>query len=162
MRLLIHYKKHQNTMETTSVTIENLNDLVAIHNDRVTGYQDALKDLQDGDAGLRELFTNCIGESHQFKMELGTEIQALGGEIETGTTLSGKLYRTWMSVKDAFGKTEKSVLESCEFGEDAAQKAYKSALEDESLPSYLTVILIRQQSVLKQAHDKIKALRDQQ
>jgi len=149
-------------METTSITVENLNDLIAIHNDRITGYQDALKDLKNDDGELRELFTNCIAESHQFKMELGTEVQVLGGDIETGTTFSGKLHRTWMSVVDAFGKTDKSVLENCEFGEDATQKAYKTALEDDTLPSYLTVTLMKQQGVLKQAHDRVKALRDQQ
>ncbi|GAB3908232.1 PA2169 family four-helix-bundle protein [Mucilaginibacter boryungensis] len=147
-------------METTSVTVENLNDLIEIHNDRITGYEKALNDLKEEDTELRELFTNCIGESHQFKMELGTEVQSLGGEIETGTTISGKIYRVWMSVKDALGSSNQSVLESCEFGEDAAQKAYKMVLEDDSLPTYLREILTRQQSVLKAAHDKVKALRD--
>ncbi len=149
-------------METTSITIENLNDLIEIHNDRITGYEDALRDLKEDDTELKYVFKNCISESHQFKMELGTEIQALGGEIEKGTTVSGKIHRAWMSVKDAFGKTNRSVLENCEFGEDAAQKAYKTVLEDETLPAYLQQTLIRQQSVLKAAHDKIKELRDTQ
>ncbi|QKJ29231.1 PA2169 family four-helix-bundle protein [Mucilaginibacter mali] len=147
-------------METTSVTIENLNDLVQIHNDRIAGYEKALKDLENGDVTLKDLFTGLIAQSHQFKMELGTEVNALGGEMETDTSLSGKIHRTWMSVTDAFGKTDRSILENCEFGEDATQKAYKAALEDDTLPSYLQIVLIRQQSVLKGAHDKIKALRD--
>ena len=147
-------------METTSATIENLNDLIQINNDRIQGYEDAIKDLKDGDTELKSLFTNLIGESHQFKLELGTEVQTLGGDIETDTTFSGKIHRAWMSVKDAFGKTEKSVLENCEFGEDAILKAYKSALEDETLPAYVREIVTRQQGVLQTAHDKVKALRD--
>jgi uncharacterized protein (TIGR02284 family) len=147
-------------METTSVTIENLNDLVQLHNDRIVGYEKALKDLQENDTELKYLFTNLIGESHEFKMELGTEIQVLGGDIETDTTFSGKIHRAWMSIKDSLG-SDKSVLENCEFGEDAIQKAYKAALEDESMPAYLGEILTRQQGVLKAAHDKVKALRDQ-
>lgn len=147
-------------METTSVTVENLNDLIQIHNDRIAGYEKALKDLENNDAGLKNTFTDLIAQSHQFKMELGTEVNALGGEMETDTSLTGKIHRTWMSVKDAFGKTDKSVLENCEFGEDATLKAYKAALDDDTLPSYLQIVLIRQQSVLKGAHDKIKALRD--
>jgi uncharacterized protein (TIGR02284 family) len=149
-------------METTSATVENLNDLVAIHNDRIEGYEKALKDLQEEDAVLRTLFTDCISQSHKFKMELGTEIQSLGGDIETGTTLSGKVYRAWMGVKDAFGSSNKSVLDNCEFGEDAAQKAYKTVLEDESVPAYLREVLTRQQSELKISHDEVKALRDSQ
>ncbi|MES2279580.1 MAG: PA2169 family four-helix-bundle protein [Bacteroidota bacterium] len=149
-------------METTSVTVENLNDLIRIHNDRIAGYEKALNDLKDGDAELRNLFTSLVGESHRLKMELGTEVGALGGEMETDTSFSGKIHRAWMSVKDAFGSTDKTVLENCEFGEDAAQKAYKTALEDDTMPTYLQAILIRQQAILKGAHDKIKALRDQQ
>jgi uncharacterized protein (TIGR02284 family) len=149
-------------METTSVTVENLNDLIEIHNDRIAGYEKAINDLKDGNPELKALFTNLIGESHQFKMELGTEVQALGGEIETGTTMSGKVYRAWMGLKDAFGSSDKTVLESCEFGEDAAQKAYETVLEDDTMPAYLQATLTRQQAILKAAHDKIKALRDQQ
>lgn len=147
-------------METTSNSIENLNDLIAIHNDRIKGYEDALKGLKDNDGQLRSVFTECIGQSHKFKMELGTEVSALGGDIETETTTSGKIHRAWLSVKDAFGKTNKSILENCEFGEDAAQKAYTTVLDEESLAAYLKQTLIQQQTVLKSAHDKIKALRD--
>jgi uncharacterized protein (TIGR02284 family) len=147
-------------METTSVTVENLNDLIQIHNDRIAGYEKALKDLDQDDQELKTLFSNLIGESHQFKMELGTEVQALGGDIETDTSFSGKIHRAWMSVKDAFGNANKSVLENCEFGEDATLKAYASALDDESLPTYVREIVMREQGVLQAAHDKVKALRD--
>lgn len=146
-------------METTSITIENLNDLIQLHNDRIVGYEKALKDLDQDENELHTLFTNLIGESHKFKLALGTEVQALGGEMETDTTFSGKIHRAWMSIKDAMGDNT-SVLENCEFGEDAMQKAYRSALEDESMPAYLRETLTRQQGVLKAAHDKIKALRD--
>jgi len=149
-------------METTSITVENLNDLVQIHNDRIAGYEKAMKDLKESDGELKGLFARLIGESHKFKMELGTEVNALGGEMETDTSFSGKIHRAWMSVKDTFGSTNKSVLENCEFGEDAIQKAYKTALEDDTMPGYLSAILTRQQSELKSAHDKIKVLRDQQ
>lgn len=148
-------------METTTVTIENLNDLIQIHNDRTVGYERALKDLKDEDTELRNVFTNMVNESHQFKMELATEVAALGGEIETGTTLSGKIHRAWMSMIDSFSsKTAKSVLENCEFGEDATLKAYEAALNDDTLPSYVREIISRQQTVMQAAHDKIKALRD--
>ena len=147
-------------METTSITIENLNDLIRIHNDRIAGYEHALNELQQDDAELKQLFTNLISESHQFKMELGTEVGALGGDMESNTSESGKIHRALMSLKEAFGGNNKTLLENCEYGEDITQKAYKSALEDEYLPAYLQQMLVRQQSILKAAHDKVKALRD--
>jgi uncharacterized protein (TIGR02284 family) len=150
-------------MENTSATIETLNDLIQIHNDRVEGYERSLKDLKDEDADLKYLFTNLIGESHQFKLEIATEVAVLGKDIETGTTTSGALHRTWIDVKTAFtGHSKKSVLEECEFGEDAILKAYKTALEQEALPAYIREILTKQQPVLQAAHDQIKALRDQE
>jgi uncharacterized protein (TIGR02284 family) len=51
-------------------------------------------------------------------------------------------------------------LASCEFGEDAAQKAYKTALEDEDLPADLRSLVTEQKTALKTSHDLIKQYRD--
>jgi len=66
-----------------------------------------------------------------------------------------------MNVKAAFtGKDRHSILESCEYGEDAAQKAYKSAATSSKLPGYLKEMISKQQNSLKNAHDEVKAMRD--
>ncbi|MBP8067745.1 MAG: DUF2383 domain-containing protein, partial [Pedobacter sp.] len=82
-------------METRTENAEILNDLVQINNDRVAGYEKAIAELKFEDADLKTLFVKMIGESHTHKMALATEVQALGEEIETGTTNSGKIYRAW-------------------------------------------------------------------
>src|SRR5882757_10211291 len=106
-------------MDRTQAAIETLNDLILINNDRIKGYEHATKELKDKDSELKHLFTNMIAKSHQFKMEIATEVAALGHDIERGTSTSGKLHRTWLDVKAAFsGHSKKSVLEECEFGED--------------------------------------------
>ena len=88
---------------------------------------------------------------------------AEGDEPEEGTTIRGKIYRAWMGVKATFsGKDRKSVLESCEFGEDAAQRAYQSALEEDDLSSDVRQLLEQQKATLREAHDKVKKLRDAQ
>jgi len=92
---------------------------------------------------------------------LGQEIQALGGTMDEGTTNSGKIYRAWMDVKAVFtGHSRQAVLENCEFGEDAAQKAYKMALGEDDLPAFLRETLTKQKQTLKASHDEIRALRD--
>lgn len=149
-------------METKTVSAEVLNDLIQINNDRIAGYERAIEELKEGDADLKTLFVKMIGESHQHKMALATEVQALGEEAEDGTTTSGKIYRAWMDVKAVFtGNDRKAVLENCEFGEDAAQKAYKMALEEE-LPANLRTLVSDQKAALRQSHDEIKRLRDSQ
>lgn len=94
-------------------------------------------------------------------MELATEVQRYGSDIETGTTNSGKIYRVWMDVKAIFtGHDRKTVLNNCEFGEDAAQKAYKMALDEDNLSEDVRALITKQKAQLRVSHDEIKALRD--
>ncbi|MBC7588705.1 MAG: PA2169 family four-helix-bundle protein, partial [Chitinophagaceae bacterium] len=118
-------------------------------------------ELDENSTDLKQLFLSMIDESRRMKMDLGNEIQVDGGTIESGSTTMGKIYRGWMDVKAAFsGHSRKSVLENCEFGEDAAQKAYKSALSEEDIPKHIRLMLSEQKDALKVSHDEIKTLRD--
>ncbi|MDB5017440.1 MAG: family four-helix-bundle protein [Mucilaginibacter sp.] len=148
-------------MENYKETIETLNDLVEINNDRIRGYEKAIKDTGDENPELKQLFVNHIAESQKFKIELGTEVEVLGKDIENHTTTSGKLHRTWMQLKEAFtGHSTKSILEECEFGEDAIIKAYETAIEDDHTPAYIREILSEHLGFLQEAHDEVKSLRD--
>lgn len=149
-------------METRTITAEILNDLVQINNDRIVGYERAIEELKPEDADLKSVFLQMIDESRKLKMVLGTEVQQMGEDIEEGTTNSGKIYRIWMDVKATFtGHDRKTILNNCEFGEDAAQNAYRMALKEE-LPASIRSLITEQQSQLKISHDKIKAMRDAQ
>lgn len=142
----------------------NLNDLIRINHDRVVGYEKALEELKDGDGDLKTLFQRYIGESRQYAQELTQEVTRLGGDPAEGTTNSGKIYRVWMDLKAAItGKDRKAILENCEFGEDAAQKAYDLALNaDVELEPSLRDLIVRQKAVLRTGHDEVKRLRDLQ
>ena len=147
-------------METTSKEI--LNDLILINNDRIVGYEKAMHELKEEDADLKILFLDMIDESRNYKMELATEVIAGGEDADNGTTNAGKIYRIWMDVRAAFtGHDRKAILSNCEFGEDAAQKAYKMALDSDNLPAYLRVMLEEQKQSLKLSRDQIKALGEQ-
>jgi uncharacterized protein (TIGR02284 family) len=148
-------------MKSTMHNTETLNDLIEINNDRVAGYNKAAEQTKDED--LRSLFSKYAAQSSEFVGELRRHVAEEGEEPEEGTTERGKIYRAWMSVKGTFsGNDRKSVLSSCEFGEDAAQKAYNSALEDEDLSSDVRQLIEQQKATLREAHDKIKSLRDAQ
>jgi len=150
-------------MENNQRFAEVLNDLIQINNDRITGYEKALKELKDSDADLREIFSGYIDQSRNLRNALGTEVQALGVKMDDGTTASGKIYRAWMDVKALFtGKDRQTVLNNCEYGEDAAQKAYNEALKTDKLPAYIYALVNRQKDELKKAHDEIRSLRDQE
>ncbi|GAA0879170.1 hypothetical protein GCM10009119_21380 [Algoriphagus jejuensis] len=148
-------------MNTTTDTAEILNDLVQINNDRIEGYQKAIENLKAEDQDLKTLFMSLITESQKCKTELSNELTTLNAPTTESSTTSGKIYRAWMDVKAAFtGHDRKSVLENCEFGEDAAQKAYKDAANDPELSAYLRDLVMDQKRTLRQSHDKIKQLRD--
>jgi len=149
-------------MENSATNREILNDLIEINNDRVKGYEKAIEELKVEDSDLKSLFVEMVGQSHKHKAALAQEVQVLGGEAETGTTTSGKIYRAWMDVKAAFtGHDRETVLNNCEFGEDAAQKAYKMALDTDGLSAHLNSLIAEQKADLRLSHDQIKALRDQ-
>lgn len=149
-------------MSQSEQTAEIVNDLVKINNDRIEGYKRAADEAKDTDADLKALFSEMVSQSTGFRQELAAVVSSAGKEPETGTRTDGKIYRAWMDVKAAFsGNSRKAVLENCEFGEDAAQKAYRSALSsDGDLSAEARTLLTRQQQLLKASHDRIKAMRD--
>ena len=150
-------------METTEKdTVSLLNDLVVINNDRIEGYKKAADETEETeDVDLKVLFNAMAGESRKFKTELTGEISKLGGSVEEGTKASGKLYRAWMDIKSALtGKDRKSIISSCEFGEDAALEEYEDVLKSEELAMECRGLVIKQKGEIQASHDKIKALRD--
>nr|MBC7612187.1 PA2169 family four-helix-bundle protein [Pseudopedobacter sp.] len=145
------------------MTSEILNDLVQINNDRMVGYEKALSELNDQDNDLKFLFLEMIHHSRSYKMALSTELNVLGTKTDADTTIGGKIYRAWMDIKVLFtGSDRKTILNNCEFGEDAAQNAYKMALADEDLPAHIRSLITEQKQELKLDHDQIKASRDQE
>ncbi|MEP6700734.1 MAG: PA2169 family four-helix-bundle protein [Bacteroidota bacterium] len=150
-------------MEKNEKIAEVLNDLIEINNDRIEGYEKAAKETASEDADLRSVFTAMADESKTYAAELKKHVQIAGEEPAEGTTQRGKIYRVWMDVKAAVtGKNRKSILDSCEFGEDAAQRAYNTALETEELSPEVRTLITEQKSMLRKSHDKIKAMRDTQ
>ncbi|MGZ3899094.1 MAG: ferritin-like domain-containing protein [Bacteroidia bacterium] len=147
-------------METNdSQTIALLNDLIRINNDRIEGYERAVNDTED--PKLKSLFYTMAQESRKFKNELLTEVIKLGGTPEEGTTVSGKVFRTWMDFKSALaGNDRKAIISSCESGEDTAIHTYKEVLDSGKLPSRFFTIVKDQHKALQQSHDRIKLMRD--
>lgn len=142
--------------------VEVLNDLIRINRDRIAGYEKAVENVEEGDAVLRTLFYQLSDESQKLKEELADEVRSYGGEPADDTTMSGKIYRAWMEVKDTFSSDDaKSALEACEYGEDAAQKAYAEALEEsKDFPDKVRRIIQDQKDMLRLSHDLIRNKRD--
>lgn len=142
-------------------TVDALNTLVEINNDRFEGYQTAAKETEEQD--LKTLFGRFAQDSSKCRQELANEITKLGGTPVEGTKTTGKLFRAWMDVKAAItGKDRQAILKSCEFGENNALETYESVLKNDTehlSPGHVSMIQT-QMSLLKGDHSKVKSMRD--
>ena len=144
----------------TEKSIDILNSLIQINNDRIEGYETASKEADETD--LKTLFSHFTETSLKCKAELVAEVKRLGGKPTEGTTTSGKFYRVWMDIKSAItGSNRKAIVNSCEYGEDVAVQTYNDALShSENLTPEQLMMIKEQHSAIKANHDKIKNLRD--
>jgi uncharacterized protein (TIGR02284 family) len=149
-------------MEQQEEIISVLNDLIRINNDRVVGYERAVKEAKDLDVDLIAIFNEMADQSRKYTAQLVQEVGRLGGEAASDTTVSGKVYRVWMDLKAAIsGKDRETILGNCEFGEDVAQRAYEAALESDAyMTTEIRQLISTQKSDLKTSHDLIKKYRD--
>jgi len=141
--------------------IEVLNSLITINNDRIEGYDTASKETKESE--LINLFAQNILTSNKCKHELVMEVNKLGGQKADGTLVAGKFFRVWMDVKAALtGDDRKTILNSCETGEDHAVETYNKVLENdlEYLNIEQRIMITGQRSLLKADHNHIKSLRD--
>lgn len=152
-------------METITVNDSTLiNDLIQINNDRVAGYQKAIEiatrlDLEN----LNSIFVEYMNQSELFIEELNPYLEQQGSPATDGTMISGKLFRIWMDIKSVIsGNDEKSLLASCEQGEDAFKKTYKDVVDNEGweITHDLLLLIEKQLAIQLEAHEYIKTLRD--
>ena len=142
-------------------TIEVLNTLVEINNDRIEGYEKASNETEEHD--LKTMFAELAHTSNKCKNELAGEIYKLGGKPTEGTKVSGKFFRVWMDVKTALtGKDRKTILDLCEYGEDMAQETYENTIKNdfEHLTIEQQALVYAQKALLRADHNMVKSLRD--
>ncbi|QKJ29343.1 PA2169 family four-helix-bundle protein [Mucilaginibacter mali] len=148
-------------MATTEKSIDTLNDLIEINNDRVAGFEKVIADIKDENIDLKELFQDYSAQSREFSQKLTAIVAANGGDAETGNSASGSLHRAWIDVKALFGGSDReSILSEAERGEDAIKKAYRDALSSGELSADAYETVTAQAQDINAAHDRIKALRD--
>lgn len=146
-------------MDNFKKILEVLNDLIRINKDREEGYVKASRKLTPAESNLRGIFERKAEESRNNVLQLQHKVGEIGvaDEIETNSSLTGSIYRVWTDVKSAFtGEDKKSILESCECGEKAAQQCYTDALNDKELPEEITTIIRQQKKSIDSSRDEIR------
>ena len=132
-----------------------LNDLIETCRDGEHGFSTAAKDAKD--AELARVFGTYAAQRAGYV----ARVRELGGDPDKHGTVSGTLHRGWIDLKSALTKNEPhAVLAECERGEDAAVKNYRTALNEGELDTETRALIQRQAAGVKEAHDRIKQLRD--
>lgn len=151
-------------MTTNEKLTTYLNDLIQINNDRISGYEKAITVVENIDVDLKTIFNKLACDSRLYKSELEKEVKKLGGQVAEGRTAAGTIYQAWMGVKATFTNTNRqTTLESCKFGEDAAQTAYSDVLDATvNMSEQTRQLLNNQKDDLKSSLEAIKKLRDTQ
>jgi len=148
----------QPAIEPNDAVISTLNGLIETCKDGEEGFRDAAEGVVRSD--LKTIFYEFSQQRAQFAGVLQELVRSLGGDPESGGSISGVVHRQWINLKSAItGKDEGAILNECERGEDHAKDAYTRALELK-LPANVADIIRQQSQSVQAAHNKIKALRD--
>ena len=141
-------------------TLNLLNELIEINNDRVAGFEKATADIKDENVDLKGAFKGYIEQSRKNGQELAALVGNYG-KLETGKSVAGTLHRAWIDVKSVFGANDRAgILSEAERGEDSIKKAYADALGSGDLPADVITVVSEQATKIKKSHDEVKALRD--
>ncbi len=146
----------------TEKSIEVLNKLIEINNDRIQGYETAARGTFEVD--LKLLFSQCQQTSEKCKAELVEEVQKLGGVPLDGANTIGKINRVLMDVKSAFGMNDRmAILNSCESVEAIVVDTYSNVLKNnpDNISTVHHELLDTHYVFIKAEYYKIKGLRDQ-
>ena len=146
-------------MAQNKENISTLNGLMETLKDGEEGFKQAAESVTD--LQLKSLLNEYSRQRARFTKALQTQVQSLDeSRSEMSSSAAGALHRAWINLKSAVTSgDDHAILSECERGEDSAVKEYEKALNDDLSPS-LREIVSSQYSEVKNAHDRVRTLRD--
>jgi uncharacterized protein (TIGR02284 family) len=146
-------------MSQTKDNISTLNGLIETLKDGQEGFRQASEAVKDSQ--LKSLFNELSLQRSKFAGELQNQVIQLGeSDPEKTSSTAGAMHRAWINIKSAItSQDDHAILAECERGEDSAVSEYKKAME-ENLSSPIRDLVSQQYTAVKEAHDRVKALRD--
>ena len=146
---------------------------MAIQKENISTINDLIETLKDGQEGFRQaaeavayprlksVFNEYSLQRARFAGELQSEALGLGeSKPEDSGSAAGAMHRAWIGLKGAISKhDDHAILAECERGEDSAVEEFKKAVNN-GLSAPVQQIVSRQYAQIKDAHDRVKHLRD--
>lgn len=138
---------------------EIIGNLIETLKDGQEGFKQAAEGVKDPQ--LKAVFDEYSRQRGRFAVELRSKAQSAGErDSEMSGSAAGALHRGWINLKSALTRgDDHSILAECERGEDSAVEQFRKALNN-GLSSPVQEIVSRQYVPIKEAHDRVKNLRD--
>jgi len=142
-------------MKYTEKMSSKLNELLEKNYDAEKGYKKAAEIVDN--TKLKQFFETEAQNRYNFGHELKTEIRNFNEEPDKGTSVTGDMHRTWMSIKSTFtSNDEEAILKEVQKGEKAAIEEYDDIISDTTLPPTTQSILTKQRASVKEALQNAK------
>ena len=139
--------------------VDELNTLIETCKDGEYGFRTCAEHVKS--TRLRRVFTSRADECRLGATQLQALVLRLGGQADTGSSVTGTMHRGWVNLKGMLtGDSDQAALDECERGEDAALARYRDAIK-KSLPDDVAAVVQRQYEGVKRNHDQIRTLRNQ-
>lgn len=138
---------------------EIIDNLIETLKDGQEGFKQAAESVKDPQ--LKSLFSEYSQQRARFAVELRSKAQRPDErDSKISGSAAGALHRGWINLKSAITQgDDHAILAECERGEDSAVEEFTKALND-GLSAPVQEIVSRQYAEIKQAHDRVKQLRD--
>lgn len=143
-------------MVTQSSVQETLRELIEVNRDAEKGFTEAAEKLENPSTAAE--FRTFATERGRFANELVEIGQPVELSDEDGSIVAS-LHRAWIDLKDALTSGDHAILAAAEVGEDHAVEAYEEAMSRD-LPKDVADVVERQFEQVKEAHDRVRMLRD--
>jgi uncharacterized protein (TIGR02284 family) len=135
-----------------------IQDLTTVNVERAKAYEDASMHNHIFDVSLRGTFALLANQSRQNTFMLKQLLEKLQAKKVAISPSQGDLYKQWKNLPvNFYGADKKTMLQSCEAGEEAVQVVYKIALENQ-LNSDTRQLLQSQQKGLQSSQAVIHQL----
>ncbi len=136
-----------------------IDNLIETLKDGQEGFKQAAESVKDPQ--LKAVFDEYSRQRARFLSELRSQAQSPDDrESKPGGSAAGALHRGWINLKSALtAGDDHAILAECERGEDSAVDEYKKALNN-GLSGPVQQIVSSQYTQVKEAHDRVKSLRD--
>lgn len=140
-------------------TLAAVQDLIQINIDSRDGFRHASSTIDD--VTVSSLFEFLADQRDQQADELASYVLVNGERPRREGSYLATMHRTWIDIREMLTKNDTTaVLEEAERGEDAIKSAYEDALRN-TAGSAMNDVLLEQYTQVKDAHDRVRDLRDQ-